>query len=379
MLFKDIVGHQNLKLKLIQNIKENRISHAQMFTGPEGSGTLPLALAYATYIACEDKSDNDSCGKCSSCIKFSKLIHPDLHFAYPIILTSEKEVSNDYIEEWRRAFLLKPYLNYFDWLKQMSEEVKNALISVDEGLEIIRKLNLKSYEGGYKFMIIWFPEKMNVSTANKILKILEEPPDKTLFLLVSEQPDLLLPTIISRVQKISVPSIEHADMVKFLFERLNIEKENANWIANFSEGNFHQALELLSLSEEDLYFLKHFQEWMRICYARKNQFQLPAWIDKTAALSRETIKEFLAYSLKAIRKNLIRNLQIEPLIKELPEETSFNMKFSNFIHTGNIYEMAEQINKAIADIERNGNSRMILMDVSLQFHNLLNMKKETLA
>jgi DNA polymerase-3 subunit delta' len=203
---------------------------------------------------------------------------------------------------------------------------------------------------------------------------LEEPPDKTLFLVVSEQPDLLLPTIISRVQKIAVTGIEHSDIVHYLHEQFTVEKEKAVWIANFCEGNFHQALELIEISEEDLYFLKHFQEWMRMSFARRMHSQMPEWVDKTAAMGRETIKEFLTYSLKALRKNLIRNLQVQPLLKELPEESDFNIKFSRFVHVGNTAEMSSLINKAIADIERNGNLKMILLDTSLQLHKLLNLQ-----
>ena len=376
MFFKDIIGHSELKNKLIHNVNIGRLSHAQLFSGLEGSGNLAMAMAMATYIHCTNKQENDSCGTCAACVKNKKLVHPDLHLSFPIVTKSSptKKVSDDYIQEFRKEYLNNPYMGYFNWLTSMTNEVKNALITTEEGSEIIKKLSLKTYESEYKILLMWFPEKMNVQTANKLLKILEEPPEKTLFLLVSEYPEGLLPTIISRVQKVHIPVLTNKDIEQELISNYNVPEENAIFIANFCEGNFNMALEILNNSEEENFNLINFQEWMRFSFNRSKQVALMPWVDKLASFSREKQKEFLSYCMQAIRKNLLRTLSIESMVREMPSETSFNIKFHNFIHAYNCGNILAILDKAVLDIDRNGNSKMIFLDCTLQISHQLNMK-----
>ena len=208
MLFKDIIGQEEAKERLIREAKEGKIAHARLFCGNEGVGKLPLAIAYAQYLSCDHPTDTDSCGVCPNCTKYNKLIHPDLHFVFPIIKKKNKDTtSDDYLQEWREIINSSPYFNLNMWLKEMGAENQQAQIFVKESDEIIRKLNLKSSQGGYKVMIIWLPEKMNVECSNKLLKLLEEPPTQTIFILISEEPDMLLPTIQSRVQRFNIHAI----------------------------------------------------------------------------------------------------------------------------------------------------------------------------
>ena len=228
MLFKDIIGQEEIKKKLIKTVEENRVSHAQLFSGPEGAGSLPLAIAYAQYISCENRSGNDSCGTCHSCFKYSKLIHPDLHFILPVASTPKvkEPLTDKFLEEWRVSFIENPYLNPAEWYKAIGLENKQGFINVAESNEIIRKLSLKSYESEYKVVIIWLPEKMNKSAANKLLKIIEEPPSKTLFLMVTENSTNILPTIYSRVQVIRIPKLEEAEILLALQQGFDLEEDN---------------------------------------------------------------------------------------------------------------------------------------------------------
>jgi DNA polymerase-3 subunit delta' len=376
MFFSDIIGHANLKEKLLHNVNTGRLSHAQLFSGLEGSGNLGMAMAMATYILCTNKQQNDSCGTCAACIKNKKLVHPDLHLSFPIVTKSSptKRVSDDYIVEFRKEYLNNPYMGYFNWLTSMTDEVKNALITTEEGSEIIKKLSLKTYESEYKILLMWFPEKMNVQTANKLLKILEEPPEKTLFLLVSEYPEGLLPTIISRVQKVHIPVLTNQDIELALTTNFDVTAESATFIANFCEGNYNLALEIINSSEEENYNLINFQEWMRNSFIKDKQVALMPWIDKMASSSREKQKEFLSYCMQAIRKNLLRSLSMTSMVKEMPNETSFNEKFHNYIHAYNCGNILSILDKAVLDIDRNGNSKMIFLDCSLQIKHQLSMK-----
>lgn len=254
MLFREVVGQQKLKQRLIQSVKENRISHAQLFVGAEGCGSLALALAYAQYVSCENKQQEDSCGSCTSCTKYQKLIHPDLHFVYPVATTksvTKDPVSDDFIKEWRECILSNPYLGLARWYEAIGVENKQGIINKFESAEIVRKLNLKTFEADYKVMIIWLPEKMNHVAANKLLKMLEEPPEKTLFLLVAENTSLMLQTILSRCQLIKVPKIDSDSMLKALVAKHNISEPTANSISKIANGNFLVALETMDEQNQD--------------------------------------------------------------------------------------------------------------------------------
>ncbi|MEI6488409.1 MAG: DNA polymerase III subunit delta' [Bacteroidota bacterium] len=374
MLFKEIIGQSAIKERLLRSVKDGRISHAQLLLGPQGSGSLALAVAYAQYISCIDKQEFDSCGKCSSCIKYNKLIHPDLHFVYPVALSKEVRVSTDVAKEWREAFIDNPYITLFNWFEQLSAENKQAVIGVDESGEILRKLSLTTYESEYKIMIIWQADKMNHQSANKLLKILEEPPDKTLFLLVCESEDQLLRTILSRTQLIKIPKLTEEDLQQALIERHGINPELAANTANLADGNYAEAILMISDNENAAQNLASFQKLMRASL-KFDPKAVMVWIDEVAATGRERQKNFLKYALHIMRESLMMSYADVSLIKLGVDEQEFVKKFSPFIHANNVERFIEELNKAYFHMERNANTKILFMDLALKFNELLNLPK----
>jgi DNA polymerase III subunit delta' len=370
MQFKNIIGQNEVKGRLVQSAKEGRISHAQLFLGPEGSGNLALALAYAQFIACKNRGEDDSCGTCPSCVKYQGLVHPDLHFAYPITSAKENETSTKYLPEWREAVLENPYMNVFQWIQKVGAENKQGVISVYESAEILKKLSLTSYEGGFKVMIIWMPEKMNLASANKLLKILEEPPDRTLFLLCTENADQLLPTIISRTQLVKVNRIDDADMRKSLMEIHSLDEQEAARIAYLAEGNYNEALFLVKHGDEENFNFIQFRSWMRLCY-NKDVLKTMQWVDGMAGVGREKQKNYLSYAIGMVRETLMISYGDASLIRLQGEELEFVKKFSPFIHGENCIQVTEELNRAIRDIERNANPKILFTDLSLKMMGLL--------
>jgi len=377
VLFKEIIGQQAIKERLIRSVKEARISHAQLFLGPEGSGNLALALAYAQFISCTNKQENDSCGTCSSCVKYNKLIHPDLHFVYPVALSKEVRTSTNVIAEWREAFLDNPYITLFNWFEQLQAENKQAVIGVEESGEILRKLSLTTYEAEYKIMIIWQADKMNQASANKLLKILEEPPDKTLFLLVCESEDQLLRTIVSRTQLIKINKISEAELAEALVSLKGLTPEEAMATAQLADGNYAEALILLSKNENASQNLASFQKLMRASL-KFNPKAVIEWIDEVNAGGRERQKNFLNYALHIVRESLIINYGDAQLSKLSMEEQDFVKKFAPFIHTNNIERFTEELNKAYYHMERNASAKILFMDLAFKFNELLNVPKQEL-
>lgn len=374
MLFKEIIGQNAVKERLIRSVKEGRISHAQLFLGPQGSGSLALAVAYAQYISCGNKQEDDSCGQCPSCIKYNKLVHPDLHFVYPVALSKNVRVSTDVAGPWREAFLDNPYITLFSWFELLDAENKQAVIGVEESGEILRKLSLTTYESEYKIMIIWQAEKMNPAAANKLLKILEEPPEKTLFLLVCESEDQLLRTIVSRTQLIKVNKIADEDLIGVLVSRHGLAREAAEDIAHLADGDYAEALLLLNENETAGQNLSGFQKLMRasIKFDPKAVMQ---WIDEISEAGRERQKNFLNYALHIMRESLMMNYADASLIKLTEEEQAFVKKFSPFIHTNNVERFIDELNKAHYHMERNANPKILFMDLAFKFNELLNLPK----
>ncbi len=292
MKFSEIIGQKLIIDKLIRSVEEEKVSHAQLFAGPEGSGKLALAIAFAQYISCENRSDGDSCGICPSCIKYAKLAHPDLHFVYPVFKKgSQKEpVSTDFIVQWRELVLDTPYFNLNTWLNILGVENEQGLIYASEASEIIKKLSLKTYESDYKSMIIWLPEKMHTATANKLLKLIEEPPEKTLFLLVSEEADLILPTIMSRCQFVRVPAINREDLARAFSENLDVPADKANDLAKASNGNFVKGKSMVTEDENRKENFNQFVRLMRLSWMR-DIVALTEWADETALSGREAQKK----------------------------------------------------------------------------------------
>ncbi len=373
MQFKEVVGQKNVKEKLVQTIKGNRVSHAQLFLGAEGSGNLALAIAYAQYVSCENKQEDDACGVCSSCVKFQKLVHPDLHFVYPVAISKavkKDPVSDDYINQWRESIIENPYINQNKWYEIMDVENKQGIISKNESYEILKKLNLKTFESEYKMMIIWLPEKMNAFAANKLLKLIEEPPEKTLFLLVSENSEQILPTILSRVQIIKIPKIDSESMRNALCDRNGLSPEKASDVAHLANGNYLEAQNIINSAEEDHYNFDQFTHIMRLSYQRK-VIELIEWVDEISRIGREKQKSFLSYALRLIRENFMLNMQNKELVYLTAKEMGFSEKFSQFINQDNVVQLYEIFNRAHADIEMNAYNKIVFLDLALKLIKLI--------
>lgn len=373
MLFKHVVGHQAIKERLISSVQNNRISHAQLFLGMEGSGALAMALAYAQYIQCENKQDNDACGTCRSCIQMNKLVHPDVHFAFPVNTSpsvKKDPLSEKFLKEWREMILKNAYFNRNQWYEALGIENKQGIINKAESEEIIRKLNLKTYESEYKILILWLPELMNATSANMLLKLIEEPPAKTLFILVSESDENLLGTIRSRTQLIKIPLIDKEEIGNALVDKFNIDKEQAKGLAQIANGNFNKALELIKTEEEQDFNFEKFVEIMRYAYL----VEVPGilkWVESIAPIGRERLKNFLDYGINLIRENLMMNLKQDNLVYLPLKEHEWSVKFSPYIHIDNVYEIIEEFNLAHAHISQNANAKIVLTDMSLRITKLI--------
>jgi len=367
MKFSEIPGQRKTIGRLISTVKSERVSHAQLLTGPEGCGNLALALAYAQYISCENRSGVDSCGTCKSCVKYEKMIHPDLHFVFPVIKKDTDPVCDKFIDKWREFATVSPYFSLTKWLKYIGAGNAQGLIFTSEAAEILRKLTLKSYESDFKVMIIWLPEKMHQVTANKLLKLIEEPPEKTLFLLVSDEPDKIVPTIMSRCQLVRIPSFSPSDLSSYLIEKFRIHKGRADDIARVSNGNIIRAIELCENEDSSFQDLDRFRSLMRHVW-RKDVLSLIAWSEELSAIGREPLKRFLAFSLHLFRENLMMNLGQgkNGLIYLTGEEEAFSVNFHPFINEENINTFVEEFSLAHSHIEANGNAKIVSLDLALR-------------
>lgn len=374
MRFTDIYGQNEVKQRLIHSVQTERMAHALLLHGPQGTGKLALAIAFAQYVACPNKTDSDSCGVCPSCLKFQKLIHPDLHFSFPIIVTEHK-VCNGAIKDWREFLLKSPYISFEQWSSYLNSEKANSTlkIPVPEGLEIIREMNKTNYEAEYKTMIICFPEKMNVECANKLLKIIEEPHPKTHFLFVSDNPDQILGTIISRLQRIYVPALTSENVSEMLRKHYpqatEIDINNAARIAN---GNIIKALDIMDNSDDTKEYLEMFIFIMRTCYT-KNIISMKKWTEELSKWKRKKLIAFFSYSQNLIRENFIYNIRQKDLNYMTDKESEFSEKFSPFINERNICQFLSELELAERHIERNGQAKIILFDLALKMTMLLKM------
>lgn len=375
MQFKDVIGHENVKNRLINSVKEGRISHAQLFLGAEGCGNLPMAIAYAQYISCLNKTETDSCGTCDSCIKYEKLVHPDLHFVFPVASSAEvkdKPTSTKYIAQWRLAILEEPYLSLAHWQSRIETGNKQLLISKNESEDILKTLSLKTYESEYKVMIIWYPERFNIASGNKLLKIIEEPPSKTLFILVAQDIAQILTTILSRTQLVKVGRIKEDVLQAELVKRYRLENTVANKIAHQSDGNFISAQKLIEHSATEEEFHELFKVWMRSAFTGKVD-GLIAWSENmaSAAFGREKQKQFLKYSLHVFRESLMSNYGHSEMERVASNEVKFLSNFAPYIHGANCIEIIELFNDASYHIERNANPKILFLDLSLKLTKLL--------
>ncbi|MDR0750093.1 MAG: DNA polymerase III subunit delta [Tannerellaceae bacterium] len=367
MYFKDIIGQQEIKQRLTESARKGIVPHAQLFCEQGGTGVFPLALAYARYLNCANPSDTDSCGHCPSCTKFNELAHPDLHFVFPIVSKKEKkkEVCDDYLPEWRAFLKRQVYFGMNEWLEAMDAGNSQAIIYSKESDEIIRKLSLKIYEATYRILLVWLPEKMHSSCANKLLKVIEEPPANTAILMVSEEPDMVLGTIQSRAQRVNARGIRQGDMVEALINKEMLEPEPAKEIAHLAGGSYLKALELISINEENEFYLEQFKGMMRNSWAR-NVKGMKTSADLLAGIGRERQKNFFAYCQHLIRENFMYRFQSEELNYMNRKEAEFAVKFAPFVNERNVFELMDELAKAERHITQNVNAKMVFFDLALR-------------
>ena len=384
MLFSDIIGQEHIKHHLVKTVENSRIPHAQLFIAPTGSGVLSMAIAYAQYILCKNtKGENDN-GNVSCNLKFEKLGHPDLHFAFPVTTNDKVKkhpTSNAFMQEWRQFVQETPYGSLFNWYQLLGIENKQGQIGVDEAEEIVKKLILKPYEGGYKVMIIWMADKMNTSASNKLLKLIEEPPERTLFILIAENEERIIKTILSRCQVLYFQPLTEYNIIDTLVKKYQVEENQAIKIAQQSNGNWNKALHLLQHDDNELAFEKWFITWVRAAFRAKGNASvvqdLITWSEEIAKTGRETQKRFLKYCSHFFRQALLTNYNASSLVFFESHENNFDLqKFAPFVHGANIEDINLAIEDAIYHIERNGNAKIILLDLSMQLTRFLHQKEE---
>lgn len=368
MKFNEVIGQDEARERLLQMVREDRLPHALLLCGPSGCGKMALALAFASYLLCRNRSDEDSCGSCKQCAMLEKWAHPDLHFSFPVIRPSgtgseHKMSSDDFIKEWRGMLADGPYFTMDQWLDEMNAANQQAIIGVGESDALIRKLSLKSSQGGYKISIIWMPERMNGECANKILKIVEEPPSETIFIMVSREPDKLLDTIKSRAQRIDIKRIAAESIERALIDRRGVEPDAARRISKSADGSWLKALGELDAGSENRMFLDMFIVLMRLAYSR-NIMELRKWSESVAAYGREKQKRMLVYFLHLLRENFIYNFGDENLNYMTGEEEKFARNFARFINEANIFEISALFDRAIRDIGQNANAKIVFFDLA---------------
>jgi DNA polymerase-3 subunit delta' len=382
MQFSEILGQEHIKSHLTKSANLGRIPHAQLFVGPEGSGTLAMAIAYAQYIICSNQNAENS-GSNEACnLKFNKISHPDLHFIYPTVSTEDvktKPKSIDFITEWRQFLSENLYGSLFDWYQMLGVKNKQGEIRVDDAQEILKSLALKSYEGGYKIMIIWMADKLNTAASNKLLKLLEEPTDKTVFILISENEEDIIQTIRSRCQVLHFNGLPEKIIADALVSQENIESKTAVKIAHQAQGNYNKALQLLQPDSESVFFEKWFVDWVRAAFRAKGNAaaiqDLIQWSEQIAGLGRETQKKFLHFCIDMFRQALLLNYQTPSLVYIEPQVEKFKLEnFAPFVNGNNINDIFQELSDAMYHIERNGNAKIILTDLSIKLTRLIHKK-----
>ncbi len=376
MLFREVIGQESIKKELRETVAMNRVAHAYMFTGPEGSGKLPLALAYAQYLNCEHPSETDSCGECPSCKAFAKLQHPDLHFVFPFVKdkTKDKICCDDYFQEWRELFTQNPYISLDMWQTHIGVENKQPIIYESEAAGdenaprikgIIKKLTISNFSAKYKVMVIWMAEKMNEVCANKILKILEEPAPNTLFLLITEDTRYMLPTILSRTQIVRIPKIDDESLAQRIHDDFMLDGDELQSIVKYANGNYIQAFNMAGADNAPSQYFSFFTRMMR-CAWQKDVFSLNAMVEELEAMGREKQKSFLQYCMREVRENFIRNQNIPSILYMDKQESAFAEKFHPYINERNVGGFCKEFNSAHFHIMRNGNAKIIFFDLFMK-------------
>lgn len=376
MRFDEVIGQREARNRLVGMVAEGRLPHAMMLCGPQGSGKMALALAFASYLLCEHHGgSDDSCGQCRQCAMVKKWEHPDLHFTFPTIKLpsmspEHKPVSDDFARQWRQLLASGPYFSINQWMELMGAENQQAIITAGESDELTRKLSIKSSQGGYKVVVIWLPERMNAECANKLLKLIEEPPSQTVFIMVSEEPDKLLDTIRSRTQRIDIKRTDDGSIKQALMERRGLDDDTATRIARMANGNWMKAIEALDANNENELFLNMFQKLMRMAYVRRVK-DLKQWSEEMQAMGREKQKRFLNYFLRLVRENFMYNFQRPELNYMTQQEEAFARNFARFVNENNVLQMNELGNRALRDISQNANAKIVFFDMAMQMIILL--------
>ena len=380
MTFSEVIGQKEAQERLMQMVREDRLPHALMLCGPMGTGKMALAMAFGCYLLSKksENSDYSEYSEYSESPMLKKMEHPDLHFTYPTIKlpsmsSDHKPVSDDFAKEWHELIMDGPYFTMDQWMQAMGGENQQAIITAGESDDLVRKLSLKSSQGGYKVSIIWLPERMNIECANKLLKLIEEPPQQTVFIMVCEEPDKLLETIRSRVQRIDIKKIDNESLTQALVEKRGINEEDARRISRVANGNWLSALEELQIGSENELFLDMYISLMRLAYQRKIK-DLRKWSETMAGYGREKQKRWLTYFLKMSRENFMYNFHQEELTYMTQKEEDFAKNFARFINENNILAISELANRDIRDIGQNANAKIVFFDLALQMIVLLLQK-----
>ena len=367
-----IIGQENIVQQLRDMVDQGRLPHALMLCGPEGSGKLTIALDLARYLLCEHKEGGAPCDSCHACRMTAQWAHPDLHFSFPLIKgkATDQPVSDDRLTEWREQLDRCTYFTANDWLNDLGGENQQLQFYVGESDALQHKLSLKASQGGYRVVVVWLPEKMPPATANKLLKLIEEPPERTHFLLVSQEPDQVLGTIVSRTQRIQVPKLSEEVIAQSLSEEFQLPEAQAWNLAHIAQGSYTQALKLAEEDSDRREYFELFVEIMRLCYMRKAK-EMRQWVDRVSAMGRERQKHMLEYCQRLVRENFIYNFQREELNYMTEDEVQFAQRFAQFINERNVIPLTEELTSCQTDIEQNVNAKMVFFDLALKITILL--------
>ena len=367
MYFKNIIGQEDVARRLRMEAGEGRVAHGLLLSGPSGSGVLPLALAYGRYLCCQHPTADDACGQCPSCRQWEHWVHPDTHFVFPIVRSTKprRETCDDYLPLWRGLLTENPYASLERWTAMMDAGSGQPLIYARESDELTRKLSLKAMTGGRRVVVMWLPERLHEAAANKLLKLLEEPPAGTVFLLASHAPGQVLPTIVSRMQRVEVPRIADEDLSRALVERLGVDAAQAGGLARRAGGDFGRALELLATDGAEASLLGLFTSLMRLAWTRRVR-EMKQWSEQMASLGREGQKAFLAYAGRMVRESFVANLHQPALNYLSPAEEAFTVRFAPFVSERNVQGLMDELALAQTHIEQNVNARMVFFDLILK-------------
>jgi DNA polymerase-3 subunit delta' len=385
MLFSQVIGQQEIKAKLRNLVEHNRLSHALLMNAPEGAGGLPLALAFSQFMVCERVSEEnsinnfplESCNICPSCVKAAQMIHPDIHYVYPVVSrkSGDKPVSTDFISEWREFISQFPYGTIFDWLQFIEADNKQGNISAHECNEINRKLSLKSFESGYKILIMWMPEYLG-NEGNKLLKLIEEPPPDTLFILVTENEAQILPTILSRVQIIRLPRPSVSEIKDALIERAGVAPEQARQLAAVSEQNYREALRQLQHGQDDWQGL--LREWLN-AVLKTGPIAQVKWVEEISKAGREKQKQFLQY-FSHLLEQAIRLRMAEGGLTDMAEsEKDFAIRLNKIADLSAQQSIVKELNKSIYFIERNAHAKMLFHALTIRLYHILATREEVVV